>query len=439
MASISSIKTEKLLLNIFYILPVFLGIGAFIPNFFLIIFSLVFIYLLLTKEINKKIFQNKFIKILLLFWLISIISSIFSDNKIVSLISSVSYLRFICFAVIVHWLLEKNKIDHNKFFKILLYSMTFIIFFAYLELFSGYNIIINNIFDFFKTGPIQHPPRITGLFGDEQVLGGYLLRIFLFMMIIYFFVKKKISNFNNFLFIFLIFSFYLFIILSGERSSIFLLILASILIVFLINGHLKIKMFGILTFIFLLIILVYSKPELYNRLITQTFKLQIYSKAENKFYFFSKIHEAHYKTAINIFLDKPLIGSGNKSFRFLCDKNEYSHNVEAFDGGNLYGKSKGCATHPHNFYLQVLSENGIINFLLLIFFYILIIKQLSIHLFKKLFIKSEHLSNKKIFIYIFFAVLLWPIIPSGSFFSSWIVTTLYLPAGYLIGEFKKQK
>ena len=109
MVTISSIKTEKILLSIFYLLPVFLGIGAFIPNFFLIIFSLAFIYLLLTKKINKKIFQNSFIKILLLFWLISIISSFFSENKIGSLISSISYLRFICFAIIVHWFLEKKK------------------------------------------------------------------------------------------------------------------------------------------------------------------------------------------------------------------------------------------------------------------------------------------------------------------------------------------
>ena len=376
---------------------------------------------------------------MLLFWLISIISSFFSENKIVSLISSISYLRFICFAIIVHWFLEKKKIDHQKFFKILLYSMFFIIFFAYLELFSGYNIITNNIFDFFKTGPIQHQPRITGLFGDEQVLGGYLLRIFLFMMIVYFFIEKKNNNLNNYLFIFLIFSFYLFIILSGERSSIFLLILATILIVLLVNGHLKIKMIGILTFIFLLLLLVFSKPELYNRLITQTFNLQIYSKAENKFYFFSKIHESHYKTAINIFFDKPLLGTGNKSFRFICGKNKYSYNVETFDGGDLYGKSKGCANHPHNFYFQVLSENGVMNFLLLIFFYILIIKEITIHFFKKIFNKIEHLTNKKIFIYIFFAVLLWPIIPSGSFFSSWIVTTLYLPVGYLISEFKKHR
>ena len=46
--------------------------------------------------------------------------------------------------------------------------------------------------------------------------------------------------------------------------------------------------------------------------------------------------------------------------------------------------------------------------------------------------KEKIFTNTDISIYIFFSVLLWPIIPTGSFFSSWIASTLFLPMGFLI-------
>ena len=51
-----------------------------------------------------------------------------------------------------------------------------------------------------------------------------------------------------------------------------------------------------------------------------------------------------------MFLDKPIFGHGPKMFRVICKKNKYATGV------------RPCDTHPHNFYIQLLAETGIIGF-----------------------------------------------------------------------------
>lgn len=54
-------------------------------------------------------------------------------------------------------------------------------------------------------------------------------------------------------------------------------------------------------------------------------------------------------------------GIGPNNFRYLCDKKEFKHSEDS------------CSTHPHNFYLQFLSELGLFGFaFIIIIFFILI-------------------------------------------------------------------
>ena len=50
---------------------------------------------------------------------------------------------------------------------------------------------------------------------------------------------------------------------------------------------------------------------------------------------------------------KPIFGHGPKMFRVICKDEKYATGVSP------------CMTHPHNFYLQLLAETGIIGFLFL--------------------------------------------------------------------------
>ena len=48
--------------------------------------------------------------------------------------------------------------------------------------------------------------------------------------------------------------------------------------------------------------------------------------------FFSAGHESLYKTAINMFLDRPIIGQGPKMFRIKCNNTNYAEGVlHAYD------------------------------------------------------------------------------------------------------------
>ena len=65
---------------------------------------------------------------------------------------------------------------------------------------------------------------------------------------------------------------------------------------------------------------------------------------------------AHYRGGIEIFKKNKIIGSGFKTFRFEC-KNDKKKNIS-------------CPSHPHNIYIELLSDTGsigLIIFLILIF------------------------------------------------------------------------
>jgi O-antigen ligase len=92
----------------------------------------------------------------------------------------------------------------------------------------------------------------------------------------------------------------------------------------------------------------------------------------------------------------------------------------------------GCTTHPHNFYLQLLSETGIVgfSFIFLIFSYFvyLMIKCFYFTVFKK----RKLMSNLQISLALGFIITLLPIIPNGNFFNNWLNMIMIFPVGFYI-------
>ena len=96
-------------------------------------------------------------------------------------------------------------------------------------------------------------------------------------------------------------------------------------------------------------------------------------------------------------------------------------------------------THPHNFYLQVLAENGLIGFIILasIFFYIsyLILREI----WQRNINNRSLISDYSIILLVGMFLNLWPIAPSGNIFNNWLSILIYMPLGFYFYFIKLKK
>ena len=210
------------------------------------------------------------------------------------------------------------------------------------------------------------------------------------------------------------------ILFSGERAALFLFILFIISFLILSRYKFYLKFSILLSLLTILFITFFTQPDLKTRMIDQT--LSEMKDSENKYYIFTEIHNGHITSAFKMFLDNKIFGHGTKTFRLLCDSEKY---INKFS----------CSTHPHNTYIQLLAETGIIGFgfifgLFLIILSILI-KIFMSNLSSRIFNNTNY-KNFQICILITVFISLWPFTSTNSFFNNWISVIYYLPIPILI-------
>jgi O-antigen ligase len=407
------------------VFPLFFILGAAVVEIvsFIII---IFFFKSSTKEFyNKNIF---YINIFLLFYLYLILRSFFFSldfDKIKSIIFYFRYLFFTCAFVFF-----VGRIDFKKYYFI---NYIFLIFLA---------LILDSIFQYYYGKnifniPLNDPFRPSSFFGDELVLGSFLLRFLPFILLLLFLLKYNLKN--NFLKLSIFFSLYFFtIFISGERTAFFLLNLMIFLLLILIKDLRKILFCSLIIFLTLSFIVSFHSKNPYQKMFVQTFN-QIYEKVNisdskliienkkdkivsNKYYFFSKEHHGHYVVALRMFLENPIFGQGPRSFRYLCLEERFLKN----DGI--------CTTHPHNLFLQILAETGLFGFLFI--FALLIFSLKRIFTFKP---KKNNLLQIRYISLIAIFVSLFPFVPSGNFFNNWLSFIYYYPIAFYIYSINKSK
>jgi len=410
---------------IILLLPLFLITGPFLSDLSLVIVVLTFLYLFILgkKKINLDYNKNLII-LFLVYYFYSSILSLFSENLLISLKSSLFYFRFGLFVLAINYFLNFKKDLIDKFTKILIILLLFVCFDALFQFIIGFN-----LFGF----ELQSNDKLNGIFGEEPLLGSYLFRLLPLALacLIYKFGDQKFRYYNT-MFIFLVF---VVIFLSGSRASLYLSILFLILFFLFVRSYQKqILILGIIFFISFTIIAKFNEKFAYKsyynlidpikRILTtkqgnfETEGGKDLNLANNKFTIFTSVHESHFITAYKIFNENKIFGVGNKMFRVLCSKEEYM--VNEFS----------CSTHPHNYYLQILSENGIIGFLIISALFTICLYNLIKELYFRYFYKLKKINDPCIIILIGLFINLWPIVPTGNIFNNWLSILIYYPLGF---------
>ena len=388
------------------ILPFTLVSGPFLSDLSVVIVSIIF--LINTVKNNLYFyFKNKFFYLICLFWIYLILNSLIQNQNIDSIKISFSYIRYGVFFISLIYLFETNKKLIRFFFNSLLACYVILIFDSLFQFKFGYNIFGQNI---------QSNFRVSSFFGDEFILGSFLSRVFPIILALRFILFNKKSKIDIIL-VLIIILLESVIILTGERTSFFYLNLSLLFIFILLRGYLLVKLFTLFFCIFTFILLIFSYPTVKHRMVDLVLH-QISPNNENKLYIFSEVHNAHYLSAIKIFNDNKILGVGVKNFRNFC-------NVEKYKVDN------SCSNHPHNNYIQLLSETGLIGlfFLLITLFSLiaLMIKKILSQIKEK--IDEKKVVNFYVCIFATFIISIWPFAPHGNFFNNWLSAIYYLPVG----------
>ncbi len=402
---------------IIILMPALLISGPFLSDLGVSLITILFLINSIKNNLVKY-YNNYYFIFFFGFCLILILSSLLSSNVLISLKNSLFYFRFGIFSLCFWYLLEKNLNLTRYLFISILICFSCLLIDGYIQYIFGKNLLGYELYNQY---------RVSSFFGSELILGSYLARFFpiLFGMFILFDQSKKSKALLFFITIIFILSEGL-IFLSGERLAFFFMNLSAIFIILMLKEYKFYRLWTYLVSIFLVILLLNIFPNSKERFIDQTirdFTKNTLEKTDsaNKIYIFSKTHNDMYLSAYKIFLDNKYFGIGPRQFRNECRDYEVS--------------SYSCNTHPHNTYLEILSETGIFSFLIVLSVFLLI----SIFSIKHFFLKF--IGNRKgIFndleVCLLASILLslWPFSPSGSFFNNWMSIIYYFPVGLLLWQ-----
>ena len=401
---------------LFSLIPFFLITGPLLSDLAISLISLIFLSYCFTKK-NFSFFKNIYFYIFLIFWIYLIINSLFNNVNFDSLKISFFYFRYGVFVIAIIALINVDDKFIKYFFYCIFICFTALIADGFYQYFSG-----ENIFGW------KSSERVSSFFGEEKILGSYLSRLWpIFFGLSIFILKKKSKLFFLFILIFILSESLIF--LSGDRSAFFNINLSAIFVILFSKKLLKLRLTTLLSSIFLLTIISFINPTAKERVFDQTLKQMNLSKIDKtddiEIYVFSKEHTHHYITAYKMYLDNKIFGVGVKNFRKFCKVDKYRHS------------QLSCASHPHNTYIQILSETGIFGFIFLILALFYFVYYIIEHL--KFRLKGKYFFNDfEICVLSAIAIYLWPFIPTGNVFSNWLNIAMIINLPFLFWKNKSQ-
>ena len=365
-------------LILFSLIPLTIIAGPAISIINILLIDLSFIILIIYNK-NFNFLKNKTIIYFFILYIYLIFNSFISSDYSVGILRNLGFLRIIILFAAFNYFFQ----DERFFKKVITFwsiVISVVLIDVFIESFTG-----KNIFGFGEL----YGKRIVSFFKDEPIVGGFLNG---FYLIIVGFLLNELKYGKNYFTILFSIIFIISILLTGERSNTIKAVLGiSIFFMLYKNLDIKKKITIYLSMIVLILILVFNLSYLNLRYFNQT------SNVKNTLYF------QLYESGFEVFKNNKLFGVGNKNYRI-----ETCNNIEKVD-------KYICTTHPHQIYFEFLSEHGLIGTLILLgIFYKLIFSKILNTIRGKNYVKIGSLT--------YLILVFLPIIPSGAFFTDFVLT-----------------
>lgn len=418
--SISLLKKINYL--ILLILPVFFILGKSYVNIAVIILTFSCIALCFYKKVNpfSKIENILFAIFFTYISINSLINYINFDN----VLKSISLFRYIFFSAVIVYTIHNISSEQLKKIKYLYFIIIiFVIIDIVFQYYFGFDIFG------FQPGMCEdgHCLRYQGPFGKELIAGSFFA--YFGLIIALFFFNNKILNL-----FFLVLG--VAILITGDRSPFvgYIIFFTTYIIISKQKFIQKIILIFISFLIFFLVLNLLSSTKTryldFSKDITYS-GIKKFDGNKNIIDILKEVKESpwgkHYQVAWAMFLDKPINGHGYNSFQMKCKKYEEITNTNT-------GNFKGCSTHPHNAFLEILAEQGLVGLLILniIIFYIL--KKILTLKFNNQDIKIKFILSGVLFLCFYF-----PLKPTGSLFSVWLGSMTFFVYSFYLFFLDKDK
>ena len=420
------------------ILPLSLITGPAIPDL-TITFSIIFLFFFLfyKKEI-KELFKFNWFKYSIYFWIYLVISSLFGYNVYKSFPESLIFLRFLFIPLLIYFFIFNNISKINYLFITIFISVIFVIFDCLYQFFK-YNSESGFGADIFGYIPDFAPfNRLTGPFKD-LVPGAYISKFcFLGLVFLHLYIKK-IEVKQSIIILYLAVCGYITYI-SGERMAFATFGLGLTIYVLLNRNFNRLILSSTIILMFIFIAITYVFHPAYNDyIIKESSSVELGLIVEKEFKcsekskeictkkvnfqpsFISVINNFResaygeiYALSFNMYKDNKIFGIGLNNFKYLCeDKEHYGKQL----------KNIKCVTHPHNYYIQWLTETGPLGLIGFLFYLASIIIYI---------LKNNSNYELKLISIIVFTILFWPIMSTGSLTKNWLGVSTFFILGIII-------
>lgn len=395
---------NKILNNYFLILfslipiSILIGSTASLINVIIIDFSFL-IFLIYIKDFS--FLKNNTIKYFLILYLYLIFNTFISIEPELGMFRNLGFFRIIIFFAALNYFFNREFFS-QKLIIAWLFIISVVVFDVYFEKFNG-----TNLLGFPKTGEniVSYGSRLVSFFKDEPIVGGFLYSFFL-MLIGFLFEKNK--KINVFLIVLTII-FFLSIFITGERANtIKALTGVFIFFFFLKKIDIKVKLLSIAIILISLTTLIYK---------SEYFKLRYVDQIKSNLNVEESYYLHVYRAGLQVFKNYPLFGVGNKNFRVETCKNPNNRSKEQTS-------EYLCTTHPHQIYLEFLSEHGLIGTVILLFLLYKLI-------FSKIIFVIKHGNCIQLGSLTYLITIFLPMIPSGAFFNDYSLTLFTINLGIL--------